>query len=35
MKRKKKMSETKLSDEEDLVSWVVEEALIKHSTKLD
>ena len=27
------MSEFMLSDEEDIVEWVVEEALIKHPTK--
>ena len=27
------MSETKLSGEEDIVSWVVEEALVKHPTE--
>jgi hypothetical protein len=32
MKSEKK-TETKMSDEEDIVSWVVEEVLVKHSTK--
>jgi hypothetical protein len=32
MKSEKK-TETKMSDEEDIVSWVVEEALIKRSIK--
>ena len=30
---RKKMSGLMLSDEEDIVEWVVEEALIKHQTK--
>jgi len=32
MKRRNKL-ETELSDEEDIVSWIVDEALIKHPTK--
>jgi len=32
MKRRNRL-ETEFSDEEDIVSWIVDEALIKHPTK--